>query len=56
MELILAFFKLVESHIRLEINEEQINEKINNVLINVELNSADSSDLVKLAWYWFCIC
>jgi DNA uptake protein ComE-like DNA-binding protein len=43
-----ALFKIVESHISLDIKEDIINEKNNNVLINVELNNADTTELLQL--------
>jgi DNA uptake protein ComE-like DNA-binding protein len=43
-----SFFKTIENHIQLEITEEST--IVNNipVLLHVELNNADSTDLVKL--------
>jgi competence ComEA-like helix-hairpin-helix protein len=44
-----GFFKMIESNILIDINEYFNSERINNGLIKVELNNADTTELLKLA-------
>ncbi len=43
-----SFYKSIENHIQIEIAEESPIDTYKPVLLNVELNSADSTDLLKL--------
>lgn len=43
-----TFFKLVENHLQIKFTKEVPIEKSNHILMHVELNSADSTDLIKL--------
>lgn len=43
-----AFYKLIENHILIETDNEPLLKKVEHVLINVELNKADTTELKKL--------
>jgi len=43
-----SFFKTIESHIRIDLQETTPNVSYEPVLLNVELNNSDSTDLIKL--------